>query len=107
MSRKIVFVSLILLVSVSLLTVTQEYPTIAEQIEANLEIAIPATESVIWHDDCNDTSSFPDLATWYNGAMGSIGAENGYIYATDYGSSTGEHGPVYYHTFEPAIPIDS
>lgn len=65
-----------------------------------------ASEDVaIWHDDCTDTLSFPDLATWYNGAMGSIAAENGYIYATDYGTSSGEHGPVYYHTFEPAIPI--
>jgi hypothetical protein len=61
---------------------------------------------VIWHDDCSNTSSFPDLAdAWYTGAMGSIASENGYIYATDFGSSTGSHGPVYYHTLTSAITI--
>jgi len=60
---------------------------------------------VTWHDDCSSTSSFPDLAVWYNGSMGSIDAENGYIYPTDYGSASGNHGPVYYHTFAPALTI--
>lgn len=104
--RKAILLSLILILIIPLVTVNQGYNTISIQNENKFEIFMPTSEPVIWHDDCNDTSSFPDLAdVWYNGAMGSIAAENGYIYATDYGTATGVHGPVYYHTFDPAITI--
>lgn len=55
---------------------------------------------VTWHDDCTNTTSFDDLATWYGGAMGAIASTGGYLYATEYGSTSGSHGPVYYHTFQ-------
>jgi hypothetical protein len=53
---------------------------------------------VIWHDDCSDASTFPYLAdtSWFATAAGSISSENGYIYATDYGTGSGSHGPLYY-----------
>jgi hypothetical protein len=74
--------------------------------EESTDLASLASYSVIWHDDCSNTSSFPDLAdAWYNGAMGSIASQDGYIYATDYGTASGSHGPVYYHTFSPSLNI--
>jgi hypothetical protein len=90
----------------SLLAVNPEfYPNIEQNLNKS-EVSVPASNPIIWHDDCNDTSSFPDLAdAWYTGAMGSIAAENGYIYPTDYGSATGIHGPVYYHIIDPSITI--
>ncbi|MHA2372730.1 MAG: hypothetical protein ACXAEB_06925 [Candidatus Thorarchaeota archaeon] len=106
MSRKSLLLSLFLLFLIPFATVNQGYSTITDQIERNSEFTFSSSDSVIWHDDCSNTSSFPDLAgAWYTGAMGSITSESGYIYATDYGSSTGSHGPVYYHTFTPAITI--
>lgn len=106
MPRKIVLLSLLLLIIIPFTTINQgnnpeEYP---DELESG--IFLPASNPVIWHDNCNDTSSFPDLAdAWYTGAMGSIASENGYIYPTDFGSSSGIHGPVYYHTFQPAFTI--
>jgi hypothetical protein len=71
-----------------------------------MDLVFLESYSVIWHDDCGNTSSFPDLAdAWYNGAMGAIASQDGYIYATDYGAATGSHGPVYYHTFSPSLNI--
>ena len=65
-----------------------------------------ASNTVIWHSDCSNSSSFPDLAdSWYGGAMGSIASSGSYLYATDYGSVSGSHGPVYYHTFSPSLTI--
>ncbi len=101
LSRKIVFLSLVLLITVPLITVNQSgYNLISDQIRNISDIVTPDTNPVIWHDDCNDTSSFPDLAdAWYTGAMGSIAAESGYIYPTNFGTASGSHGPVYFHTF--------
>ena len=83
----------------------QGYDTCLDVIEESTASHLTSSTPTIWHDDCSNTSSFPDLAVWYNGAMGSIGSVNGYINATDYGSASGSHGPVYYHTFQPAIAI--
>jgi len=90
----------------SLLAVNQEFHPNIEQNLNSSEVSVPAANPIVWHDDCSNTSSFPDLAdAWYTGAMGSIAAGSGYIYATDYGSASGSHGPVYYHTFEPALTV--
>jgi hypothetical protein len=78
----------------------QEFVLIANQIDEVSDTHILGSDVVVWHDDCSNTSSFPDLADgWYNGAMGSIASSGSYLYATDYGSASGSHGPVYYHTF--------
>ena len=103
--RKLAVLTFLLLLIIPYATLDQSYNTDLDQVEMKSDNYIPASTTVLWHDDCSNTSSFPDLATWYNGAMGSISSESGYIYATDYGSSSGSHGPVYYQTFEPAIPI--
>lgn len=106
MSRKLVLIPLFLLFTISFLAVSPEFNPSAKQIPVLSEVSVPPSGPIIWHDDCSNTSSFPDLAVWYGGAMGSIAATSGYIYATDYGSASGSHGPVYYHTFEPALTIN-
>jgi len=64
-------------------------------------------DPVIWHDDCSSNSTFPYLAdaAWFTGAMGTIDSVDGYIYATDYGSASGSHGPLYYQSFNDSIIV--
>ncbi|MBN2230138.1 MAG: hypothetical protein JW779_11170 [Candidatus Thorarchaeota archaeon] len=105
MSRKVIILFFLLAI-LSLNVLIQNNTSFSTQMEKIYNNKLSESSSLIWHDDCSNTSSFPDLANaWYNGAMGDIASANGYIYATNYGSASGEHGPVYYHTFTSTIPI--
>ncbi len=105
LSRYKLYVSVFLVFMIPFAMAIQGYDRSIDVIEESTEVHLSSSAPTIWHDDCSNTSSFPDLAVWYNGAMGSIGSVDGYINATDYGSASGSHGPVYYHTFQPAIAI--
>ncbi len=98
---------MLLLMMLPVITAEQNNLALSDQIERKPDDVLSASDSVIWHDDCSNTSSFPDLASaWYTGAVGSLASADGYIYATDFGTSSGSHGPVYYHTFTPALTIE-
>ncbi len=72
-----------------------------------IEGTLVSPDTVIWHDDCSNNSTFPYLAddAWFTGAMGTIASFDGYIYATDYGSASGSHGPLYYQSFNDSITV--
>jgi len=72
-----------------------------------IEGTLVSPDTVIWHDDCSTFSTFPYLAddAWFTGAMGTIDSVDGYIYATDYGTASGSHGPLYYQSFNDSITV--
>jgi hypothetical protein len=74
---------------------------------------LPSQSSTrVWHQDCSNTSAFSGLGStaWTHTStlevsFGSVSASGGYIYASDYGSGSDYHGPLYYHTFADSFPI--
>jgi hypothetical protein len=59
-----------------------------------------------WHHDCSNLTAFDGRGsdTWMHNSsvtvtFGSINCSGTYFYSDDVGTGTGQHGPLYYHTF--------
>ncbi len=72
-----------------------------------------ASDSALeWHHDCSNLTAFNGTSdgTWlyFPGnivSTGSFSVDNGYIYASDYDTDSGWHGPVQYHTLANPFPL--
>lgn len=88
MSRKLA-VGVVVLFVISFITIQGlSHVSSTDFVDGKTDETTLASNPIIWHDDCSNTSSFPDLAdSWYGGAMDSIVSSGSYIYATDFGKN--------------------